>query len=358
MMSAFEELANSLDCENMIGFVRRFAEDCATAFNRLDHVHHPWLSKLQEQGWEDWLCLGMGGSAAAGSFIANLAEHEGTSAVHIQRQYDLPSWWKPETLVVATSYSGNTEETISAVEAAIVKGGTIITICSGGHLAGLAEIHENVHLVLVPSGQPPRSAFGHLFGSQLSLAWSLGLLKRPSDEAIVHMIDRLNKHISEADFLNGDSDVANLAAELLERPIAVVAPSELTGPAERMRNQINENSARFARVAILPEMNHNEMVAWGDETVFDPAAEEQALILLTWNGSHKRNTQRMNWFIEHLKTPAAWRIVCEGESLLEAMLNACIDMDWLSCALALLHGKDPSAIGPINSLKGHLSSVD
>ena len=357
-MSAFEELTNSLDSENMIGFVRRFPADCAAAFNRLDQTHHPWLAKLQQQGWKDWLCLGMGGSAAGGSFIANLAEHEGNSAVHILRRYDLPSWWTPETLVVATSYSGNTEETIAAVEAAIAKGGTVVAICSGGHLAGLAEIHENVHLVLVPSGQPPRSAFGHLFGSQLSLAWALGLLERPSDEAIVQMVERLRNHVGEADFLNGDSDIADLAVELLERPIAVVAPNEFTGVAERMRNQINENSARFARVAILPEMNHNEVVAWGDATDFDPTSEQQALILITWAGTHKRITQRMNWFIEHLKTPAAWRIDCEGESLLEAMLNACIDMDWLSCALALLHGKDPSAIGPISSLKGHLSSVE
>ena len=68
-------------------------------------------------------------------------------------------------------------------------------------------------------------------------------------------------------------------------------------------------------------------------------------------------SKRFDFLIEHLRTETAWRINSEGVGLLEAMLHACIDMDWLSCALALLHGKDPSVIGPISSLKGHLSSV-
>ena len=318
-MSAFEDLATTLDTEDMIGFVRNFPNDCSTAFNRLDNEHHPWLSSVAASEWSGWLCLGMGGSAASGACISDLSNHEGHTAIRIHRDYGLPSWWNPETLVVATSYSGNTEETIDAVELAISKGGTIIAICSGGQLAGLAEIHDNVHLVLIPGGQPPRSAFGHIFGSQLSLAWALGVLQRPSDEEIVRMVERMRKHVSDADFLNGVSEISDLAAELVELPIAVVAPTEFTGVAERMRNQLNENAARFARVAIIPEMNHNEVVAWGDLSVHDSTSENQGLLLFSWNGAHHRNKQRMNWFIEHLSTSTAWRISCEGETLLEAM---------------------------------------
>jgi hypothetical protein len=106
-------------------------------------------------------------------------------------------------------------------------------------------------------------------------------------------------------------------------------------------------------------MNHNEIIAWGgvgDDC--DPRSAEQALLLLTWGGMNARVKQRFDWFSNHLSTEHGWRIICEGRTLLEAMLYSCITMDWLSCALALLHGKDPTAIGPITSLKEHLSNID
>lgn len=356
-MTDFSALEASLDSEGMLGFVRGFANDCAAAFNRMEPTHHPWLEELATRDFSDWLCVGMGGSAAGGAFLSDLADFEGDTPIRVHRDYGLPAWWSPNTLVVATSYSGNTEETISAVERTLDGGGTAVVICSGGVLAGICDMHQNAHLVLIPSGQPPRSAFGHLFGSQLSLAWALGVLSRPSDTELVSLVESLKAHVENSDIVaNPDAEVASLALELLECPIAIVAPGEFTGVAERFRNQLNENAARFARVAILPEMNHNEVVAWGDMRDADPDTEAQGLLVITWNGMHERVAQRFDFFIEHLRTGTAWRINSEGESLLEAMLHACVDMDWLSCALALSHGKDPSAIGPISGLKDYLAS--
>ena len=106
-------------------------------------------------------------------------------------------------------------------------------------------------------------------------------------------------------------------------------------------------------------MNHNEIVAWGgvgqDQ---DPFAEKQAVILLSWDGMHPRILQRMDWFVSNCPTELAWRIQGEGESLIESLLHLCIMMDWLSIALGLLHGKDPSAIETIISLKEHLSQIN
>lgn len=303
------------------------------------------------------LICGLGGSGIGGSVLTDIISPKTSIPIFSTKDYSIPNFVNHETLVIANSYSGNTEETLSATEDAISKGGTVVAICAGGQLAGLAEIHDNVHLVLVPSGQPPRSAFGHIFGSQLSLAWEFGLLERPLEANLIGIITRMRAHVEQADCTTSGGDIAALAAELVERPIAIIAPTELTGVAERARNQLNENSARYARVAIIPEMNHNEVVAWGDSTTADEKSTEQALLLFTWEKMHPRVKQRFDWFIEHLRTPAAWRIECEGDSLLEAMLNACIDMDWLSCALALLHGKDPSSIGPIIGLKGFLNSI-
>jgi glucose/mannose-6-phosphate isomerase len=114
---------------------------------------------------------------------------------------------------------------------------------------------------------------------------------------------------------------------------------------------LNENGGVFARSHVIPEMNHNEIVAWGEEN----AAENQSLLLFSWDGSHERNEIRLDWFLENITIEPTWGLLCEGDSQLEALLYAVIMMDWLSCAVALLRGKDPTAIGPIVGLKDHLS---
>ena len=155
-----------------------------------------------------------------------------------------------------------------------------------------------------------------------------------------------------------EGDIALLAAGLMKQPLAVIGPTELAPALNRFKNQMNENAARFVRVGVLPEMNHNESVAWGGVGPDgDAQASDQALLLLTWPGMHPRVQQRLDWMVAHAPTETAWNLVGEGESLLECLLYHCLVMDWLSITLAFLHGKDPSAIGPINALKAHLESV-
>lgn len=353
------DLAEKLDSEGMLSHLSSFVLDLRSSFERLGAAAPDWVEEIRSRSWKGVLCLGMGGSAAGGSALASLVADQGTLPVNIHRDYGLPNWWNEEHLVIATSYSGNTEETLDAVRNAISKNGCVICICSGGELAGLAELYSDVHLVLVPKGQPPRSAFGHLFGTQLSLAWNLGLLPKPSSGDMEAMLKRLQKHLEECDFTqHPENDIAHLAAALVERTIAIIGVTELSAMTNRFVCQFNENSARFARATIMPEMNHNEIISWGgvgpDK---DFSSSQQALLLLSWKGVNERVAQRMNWFVEHLETEWAWKIKCEGSSLLEAMLYCCISMDWLSCGLALLHGKDPTAIGPIVALKEYLSSV-
>jgi len=103
-------------------------------------------------------------------------------------------------------------------------------------------------------------------------------------------------------------------------------------------------------------MNHNESVAWGgigDDADFNVG--ENVILFLTWNGMHSRVLKRLEWMIAHTPSDMAWRIHGEGETLLESLLHLCIVMDWLSIALGLIHGKDPSSISPIISLKKFLA---
>ena len=138
----------------------------------------------------------------------------------------------------------------------------------------------------------------------------------------------------------------------------IFGPTELRPALNRFKNQLNENAARFARIGVIPEMNHNESVAWGGVgTDQDASSSDHVLLLLTWQGMHRQVSKRMDWMVAHATTDLAWKIAGEGNTLLESMLHLCILMDWISIALALLHGKDPAAIGPIMALKAHLESV-
>ena len=258
-------------------------------------------------------------------------------------------------MVISTSHSGNTEEAIEATEIVLKAGATVIVISTGGILSGLAELHYNCYFIPSIGGQPPRSAFGHIFSRQLALFRGIGIL--PDDEDNEAMLERLQSVVDDYDFFSKqDSEFIELIAFLATQPIALLGPTELMPALNRFKNQLNENSARFARIGIYPEMNHNESVAWGgvgDDADF--SVEEQVVLFLTWNGMHSRVVKRLEWMIAHTPSELAWRIHGEGESLLEALLHLCIIMDWTSIALALVHGKDPSAIGPINSLKKFLA---
>lgn len=360
MVSEMEEgmirLATALDNQDMIGYTRSFVSDLKLGREVVNRDLLPWLNEI-DKGWTGVLFLGMGGSAAGGDFLSVLCDERGAVPVRCHRGYDLPNWWTPDWLIMATSYSGNTEETLSACQQAIEQEATIIVISSGGELAGMCELSETVHLISCPSGQPPRSAFGHIFSRQLAILVEIGILQSDiTDDALA----RLQNAVEDNDIITyPEGDVASLALNMMENPIAILGPKELAPAINRFKNQLNENSARFARIGAFPEMNHNESVAWGgvgeDQ---DPFAEEQALLLLSWDGMHPRVVQRMDWFVSNCPTDLAWKIHGDGESLLECLLHLCIMMDWLSIALGLLHGKDPSSIEPIISLKEFLSQID
>jgi len=353
------DLAEALDAEGMIGFTQAFIHDLKKGLTHATPEHLPWMNQLSQRRWSGILCLGMGGSAAGGDFISALCGLQGKIPVIIQRDYVIPAWWEPEWLVLSTSHSGNTEETLEATETALKADGTVVVISCGGILSGLCEIYPKCFLIPSPGNQPPRTAFGHIFSRQLGFLRSIGVLPKPIEGSDEAMLERLQKASEGFDILNDpEGDVAQLALCMLERPIALLGPTELHPALNRFKNQLNENSARFARVGVIPEMNHNESVAWGGVgSDHDDSAIEHVLLLLTWQGMHRQVSKRMDWMIAHATTDYAWKIVGEGNTLLESLLHLCILMDWISIALALLRGKDPAAIGPIRALKEHLESV-
>jgi len=341
----FEDLLSELDPRDMAGFTRKFVDDLQSSMSAD-------LGIVEDSDWNGVLCLGMGGSGAGGLFLKALSDDSGGLPFVVWSDYGLPSWWGPEWLVLATSYSGNTEETLDGVREAISAGGTVVGICSGGELEGiLSETDDSVSL-RVPPGQMPRSAFGHIFGTQLSACWGLGLLPRPKPEEISAMLSRLSQASAESDLCTNSGMAATLSRSLVGSEIGIVAPTSLGPAAYRFSCQLNENSAMFAGSTDLPEMNHNEIVAW---TGKEP--HNRALLLFSCDGLNPRTSARIEWMIQEIEATPTWKFQCEGESLLERLLYAAHVTDWISIGVAVLRGEDPSEMPAIESLKEHLASL-
>ena len=339
------KIADELDSQNMIGFTRKFMDDFEISISRVIDID-------SDQDWAGVLCLGMGGSGAGGMFLSTLADNSGGLPFVVWRDYGLPSWWGPEWLVIATSYSGNTEETISGVQEVLDSGGTVIGISSGGEMKEILSNRDGSLFISVPGGQMPRSAFGHLFGTQLSVCWSLGIMEKPSNKEINDMIQRLRSSSIEFDISGGNGLVVTMAESMLDNQIGIIAPTILIPAARRFANQLNENSDVFARPSELPEMNHNEIVAWASNN-----DSQHSIIYFSCEGIHPRVSSRMNWMLENIENHNSWIIDCEGESLLERLLYASHISDWISIALALLRGVDPSEMASINELKSYISKI-
>ncbi|MFL2979285.1 MAG: SIS domain-containing protein [Candidatus Thalassarchaeaceae archaeon] len=340
-----EELAQSLDTEDMCGVTRSFVDD-------LENAIYSETGLESDLDWTGVIFLGMGGSGSAGRFLKSISDQEGGLPFVVWGGYGLPQWWGPDWLVVATSYSGDTEETIDGVMKAIDSGGTVVGISSGGELTRILDDHEESASIAIPNGQMPRSAFGHILGAQLAVCWSMGILARPEETELKSMFGRIRDYSRKLDIIHGDGMSETLARNLVNSEIGIICPRELNAAAYRLTCQINENSETFAKHSEVPEMNHNEIVAW-----FSELPDKRALLIMTSEGVHERTKSRIDWIEKNLSTKNIWRIECEGETLLERLIYAAHLSDWVSIALALLRGADPSSMEPIPQLKKYLSDI-
>ena len=340
-----EYLEKTLDVEGMCEFTRSFVDDLDSAM-RID------VDLESDSDWTGVIFLGMGGSGASGKFLKTISEEDGGLPFVVWNDYSLPRWWGPEWLVIATSYSGNTEETLSGINEALESGGTVIGISSGGAMTEILAMYQEAVHVPIPGGQMPRSAFGHILGAQLAICWSLGILIRPQEEELREMIARLSECSKKLDFVRGDGMSEALARNLVDMEIGIVCPRVLEAPAYRLTCQINENSEAFAKHSVVPEMNHNEIVAW-----YNDSGRDRALVLMICDDLDDRTNSRIAWMEENLDRKNVWKIFCEGNSLLERMIYAAHLSDWISVSLALIRGVSPTSMEPIPKLKEHLSKI-
>jgi glucose/mannose-6-phosphate isomerase len=295
---------------------------------------------------------GMGGSGIAGDVLWALSLHGYPRPIVVHKGYGVPGFTGPRTLVVAFSYSGSTEETLSAFDAAGERGARRFAVTSGGPL-GRRCADAGVQMAAIPPGgtRPPRHSLGYLLVPAMV---ALGL-----DDGVSEAIDVLATLSGE---LGRDVDTAsNPAKQLGQRLAAGVVP--LTWGAHglgsvaayRLKCQLNENAKLPAVHAELPEADHNDVVGWEQPS---PLTGVSGLIgMRDPQGEHERVQRRFAITARLLADRLAWHVDLEsrGASAVARIASLLLQADLVSVYAALAAGRDPSPINSIDRLKAQLS---
>ncbi|HMQ01137.1 MAG TPA: bifunctional phosphoglucose/phosphomannose isomerase, partial [Cyclobacteriaceae bacterium] len=297
------------------------------------------------------MLAGMGGSGIGANLIESLTFDRIPFPISICKGYEIPRFVDPHTLFIASSYSGNTEEVLEAVNKARLKRANIIVITSGGKLLEIAEAN-NYPVFKVPSGSDsPRANIGYMMLGLLFVFYQAGLIGAAFIKETENAIDYLNRGVK----------AIQTEAEILARRLKGKFPIIYSGPrmaamATRFQQQLNENAKQLAHVNTFPEMNHNEIVGWKfPEHLFQHAQ----VICLYSDYDNERVEKRMEicWDIFEKKSGTPIDIVAQGASLLEEYFYLIHLTDWITFYLAKENHVDVNAIDNINFLKNELSKI-
>lgn len=341
-----------LDSEGLLGRIAALPDQIDEAWRAAHEV------ALPEWGpFDNVAVIGMGGSAIGGALLGALASGIEAPPIEIVRGYSLPPTVGIDTLVFASSNSGNTEETIAALTAATHRTTTCVVIATGGRLIEIARKRSMLALQYEWHGEP-RSALGWSFAPLLALAGRFAVLPDLSDEiasatgemrALIATIDR---DVPEA------SNPAKQLARRLAGKLPVIVGAEALAPvAYRWRTQINENAKSWAIVEELPEMNHNAPLGYGAPPALVPMLHA---VILRHASMHPRIRLRVDLTIEQMRAAGVAAEVLEvpGASVLAQMLCAIQFGDFTSYYLGLLNGVHPSPMDALDWIKKRMSAAE
>ncbi|MFC1959901.1 bifunctional phosphoglucose/phosphomannose isomerase [Chloroflexota bacterium] len=301
---------------------------------------------------------GMGGSAIGGDYMAALVGHASPVPILVNREYDLPAYVAgPDVLVIASSNSGNTEETLAVYDIAKTRGVKILAMTTGGELAARATA-DGVPLWQFSYSSQPRAALGWSFGLEVALAHRLGLAGDLSAD-VAETIDLLQKG---REALTGsvplaDNPAKRYAGQFADRIPVIYGGSIMTPVARRWKGQVNENAKAWAEFDVLPEQNHNGVA--GTELPEEALSKLFAMFLRS-SYDHERVALRhdLSFKLYLQQAISVDTYTAQGESRLAQMMSATQFGDYLSYYLAMLYEVDPTPIPPISSLKEGLAAAD
>lgn len=289
--------------------------------------------------------LGMGGSALPGEILKIYFEKNkiSTPLFLIQDYMDL-FLAKEKDLIVAISYSGNTEETISAFLEAKKRKLSLTTITSGGKLAEISQ-KEKINFVRIPAGLPPRFALGYLFSALYQILINSGVIRRSSEEIL-----KLEKELKPEKL----EKRGKILAKALKNKIPIVYASRINFPLAKIwKIKFNENAKIPAFCNFFPELNHNEMVGFTKILNYKVNLGTFSIVMIRDAEDHPRNKKRMNLTEKILKEKGVEikNIWLEGKSLFEKIFSNLLLADWVSFYLALIYKIDPAPVQMVEEFK-------
>jgi glucose/mannose-6-phosphate isomerase len=300
---------------------------------------------------ENIVVSGLGGSAIGGELLKDWAKNQLTAPIEVNREYQLPAYADEKTLVLVTSYSGDTEETLSSFLDALNRGCMIFCISSGGALIKYAKKHK-VPYLQVPSGMPPRAALPYMLVPLLFFLEKAGLVTGVKEE-----LDETTTLLEKISIENGpetltrDNFAKTTATYIGDTAPAVYGFGVFRSVAQRFKQQFNENSKSASKWEYFPELDHNEIVGWegrGEQcryfsVIFIRDIDDEPPEIASRIDVTEGIMERAGLITFDLKV--------QGKNTLAKMLSTVVIGDFTSIYLAVMHGVDPTPVLTINHLK-------
>ena len=293
------------------------------------------------------IVTGLGGSGIGGTILSELIQDECSIPVLVNKDYFLPAYVNSNTLVIISSYSGNTEETVSAMKQAITKKAQVVCITSGGKIKELAD-QNNFDTIIIPGGKPPRSCIGYSLVQLLKVIEFNEFVKTnllAQVETSITLLIKENTSIK--------NEAMTIAKLLVDKLTVIYSLGTCEGVAVRFRQQINENSKMLCWHHTLPEMNHNELVGWTTKN------ENLAVVTFKTSFDYERTSKRYEICKELFSkySSSVTDITAKGNSKLEQYLYLINIGDWISCFIADIRNIDPIEVNVITNLKNELAKI-
>jgi glucose/mannose-6-phosphate isomerase len=296
--------------------------------------------------------VGMGGSAIGGDLALALLADELKIPAMVHRDYGLPAFIGRDSLVIVSSYSGNTEETLSGFEEARKRGAKILAITTGGKLVELARA-SNYPVITFSYKARPRATLGYSLGLVLGALSKLGFVRDLADDIDAALADlaKLEERVHEGAKTN---DAKKVAIDLFGRVPFVYGAGVMGVMARRAKGQWNENAKNWAAFDVMPELNHNAVVGFPHP----PIAKEALTVLLLRsdrdNPRHKLRFEVTRELLDRARIPHK-TLQFAGRNMLSEVLQMVLFTDYVSFYVALLNGADPSPNDSIDFLKDRLA---
>ena len=291
---------------------------------------------------------GLGGSGIGGSILSELVQTECHIPIIINKDYFLPEFVNSNSMVIISSYSGNTEETLSAMKHAFAKQAQIICVTSGGEVESLAKSH-NFDTIIIPGGHPPRSCIGYSLVQLLKIIQFNEFVKTDllaQVKSTITLLDLEKEHIK--------AEATTIARKLLHKIPVIYSLGSCEGAAVRFRQQINENSKMLCWHHTFPEMNHNELVGWTEKN------DSLAVVTFRTSFDYERTIKRYDLckalFAKYCSSVTD--ITAEGNTRVEQFFYLINIGDWISCYIADLKNIDAVEVNVITNLKNELAKLN